>query len=139
MTPDKIIVGLFGVSAIAFIYRFFLMKKEEEAVVAENNSVNIIVKGGYSPNIISIPKGKPTTINFTRRDPSSCLEEVMLPDFKIRKYLPLNKTTPIQVTPKRSGTFEISCGMNMFHGKIIVEDTEQSRSNENTKPNRRIK
>lgn len=121
MEIDKLIVAIFSVSGIVFTYWFFLMRKDGEAVVVKENSVDITVKGGYSPNIISIPKDKTTTINFNRTDPSSCLEEVVLSDFKIKKYLPLNKTTPIQINPKKSGTFEISCGMNMFHGKIIVE------------------
>jgi len=120
MDIDKILVGIFSLVGMAFTYWFFLMKKDDEVVIVKSNSVDVKVEGGYSPNIISIPKGKTTTINFIRKDPSSCLEEVVLPGFKIRKFLPLNKTTPIQVTPKKSGTFEISCGMNMFHGKIIV-------------------
>ncbi|MBI4080229.1 MAG: cupredoxin domain-containing protein [Candidatus Levybacteria bacterium] len=118
---DKILVAILSLAGMAFTYWFFLMKKEGEAVVVNTNSVDITVMGGYSPEVISIPKGKTTTLNFIRKDPSSCLEEVVLPDFKIRKYLPLNETTPIQVTPKESGTFEIVCGMNMFHGKIIVK------------------
>lgn len=121
MEIDKLLVSLFSIGGIAFTYWFFLMRKDEEAVVVKTNSVDIIVEGGYSPNVISIPKGKTTTLNFFRKDPSSCLEEVVLPDFKIRKYLSLNKTTPINVTPKKGGTYEISCGMNMFHGKIKVE------------------
>ncbi len=118
---DKLLVAISSISGIAFTYWFFLMKKDDDAVVVKTNSVDISVEGGYSPSVISISKNKQTTINFFRKDPSSCLEEVVLPDFKIRKYLPLNKTTSIQITPTRSGTFEISCGMNMFHGKIIVQ------------------
>ena len=121
MTPDKILVAIASMSGIAFVYWFFLMKKEEATVVVSNNSVDIIAEGGYSPNVISIPKGKPTTINFIRKDPSSCLEEVVLGDFKLRKYLPLNLKTPITITPKKSGEFDYACGMNMFHGKIIVK------------------
>jgi len=121
MEIDKLIVALVSLSGIAFTYWYFLMKKDDEAVIVKTNSIDITVEGGYSPNVISIPLGKTTTINFFRKDPSTCLEEVVLPDFKIRKHLALNKTTPIQITPKNSGTFEISCGMNMFHGKIIVK------------------
>lgn len=120
MSIDKILVGLFSVVGVVFTYWFFLMKKDDEAVVVKTNSVDILVEGGYSPNVISIPNNKLTTINFIRKDPSSCLEEVVLPDFKIRKYLPLNKTTPIQIVPQKSGSFDIVCGMNMFHGKIKV-------------------
>ncbi len=120
MTLDKIFVALFSITGIAFVYWFFLMKKDSEAVSVKGTSVDINVKGGYSPEVISIQKGKSTTLNFIRRDSSSCLEEVVLPDFKVRRYLPMNKTVSIPVTPNKEGTYEISCGMNMFHGKIIV-------------------
>ena len=119
MEIDKIIVTILSIAGIGFTYWFFLMKKDE--VVSVTDSVDILVEGGYNPSSISIPKGKTTKINFTRRDPSSCLEEVVLSDFKIKKYLPLNKTVTVEITPKESGTYNFSCGMNMFHGKIIVE------------------
>ena len=117
---DKLIVAILSIAGVVFTYWFFLMKKDDKVVVVSENSVDITVEGGYSPNVISILKGKTTTINFIRKDPSSCLEEVVLPEFKIRRYLPLDKTTKIVITPKKMGTFEISCGMNMFHGKIKV-------------------
>lgn len=119
MNIDDILVAIFSFSGMAFTYWFFLMKKEE--VVSVTNSVDIIVEGGYSPNAISIPQGKTTKISFTRKDPSSCLEEVVLGDFKIRKFLPLNKKVTIEVTPKKKGEFNFTCGMNMFHGKIVVK------------------
>ncbi len=119
MTLDKIIVTILGVLGIAFTYWFFLMKKSKETTVVDY--VDIIVKGGYSPEVISIPKDKTTRINFIRKDPNSCLEEVVLGDFKIRKYLPLNQKVTIKLTPQRSGEFKYSCGMNMYHGKIIVK------------------
>jgi plastocyanin domain-containing protein len=120
MTFDKIIVTVLGFALAAFIYWFFLMKKEKSVVVTDD--VDIIVEGGYSPNVISIQKGKLMKLNFVRKDPSSCLDEVVLPDFKKKAFLPLNKTTTIEITPQETGEFVYSCGMNMFHGKIIVRD-----------------
>ncbi len=119
MELDKIFVALFTISGMAFTYWFFLMKKED--VVSVTDSVDITVEGGYSPNTISIPLGKTTRISFTRKDPSSCLEEVVLDDFRIKKYLPLNKKVTVEVTPQKKGVFGFACGMNMFHGKIIVK------------------
>jgi len=116
---DKIIVTLLGVAGIVFTYWFFLMKKDN--VIEVTDSVDILVKGGYSPNTISISKGKTTVLNFLRTDPSSCLEDILLPNFKVRKFLPLNQKVAIPITPKESGEYEIVCGMNMFHGKIIVK------------------
>ena len=120
MTLDKILVGVITIAGMAFTYWFFLMKKEE--VVSVTDSIDITVEGGYTPNTISIPQGKTTKINFLRKDPSSCLEEVVLGDFKIRKYLPLNQKITIEVTPQKKGEFGFACGMNMFHGKIIVRE-----------------
>lgn len=125
MTLDKIFVVVASLGGIVFTYWFFLMKKDK--VVSVTDSVDIIVEGGYSPNTISIPQGKTTKISFLRHDPSSCLEEVVLGDFKIRKFLPLNKKVTIEITPQKAGEYNFTCGMNMFHGKIIVEDPEQSR------------
>lgn len=116
---DKIIVTITGLMGIAFTYWFFLMKQGKEVVVSD--SVDIIVEGGYSPEVIVIPKGKTTKINFIRKDPSNCLEEVVLGDFKIRKYLPLNQKVMIELTPEKAGEFGYACGMNMYHGKIIVK------------------
>ncbi len=118
MEIDKILVALFSIGGIAFTYWFFLMKKEE--VIAVTDSVDIVVEGGYTPNTISIPQGKTTKINFIRKDPSGCLEEVVLSDFKIKKYLPLDQKVTIDVTPKEKGEYIFACGMNMFKGKIIV-------------------
>lgn len=119
MSVDKIFVTIFSLAGIAFTFWFFLMKKED--VVSVRDSVDIIVDGGYSPSTISIPQGKTTKINFIRKDPSSCLEEVILSDFKIKKFLPLNQKVSIEITPKKDGTYPFSCGMNMFHGKIVVK------------------
>lgn len=118
MTLDKIFVAILSLAGIGFVYWYFLMNKEE--VVSVKDSVDIIVDGGYSPNTISIPKNKTTKINFTRKDPSTCLEEVVLSEFKIRKYLPLNKKVSIEITPQKTGEYPFSCGMSMFHGKIKV-------------------
>lgn len=119
MTIDKILVEIFSIIGIAFTYWFFLMKTEQEVAVT-SDSIDITVEGGYQPEVISMPKDKTTKLNFLRKDPSNCLEEVVLGDFKVKKYLPLNEKVTIPITPQKAGEFVYSCGMNMFHGKIKV-------------------
>lgn len=116
---DKLLVAVFGFSGIVFTYWFFLMKKGKE--VAVKTQVDITVSGGYSPEVVSIPLGKTTKINFIRTDPADCLSEVVLSDFRIKKELPLNKKVTIEITPEKKGEFGYACGMNMYHGKIIVK------------------
>lgn len=118
MSTDKILVTVIGLVGIIFTYWFFLMKKEKEVEV--KNQVDITVSGGYSPEVISIPRGKTTKINFIRTDPTDCLSDVVLSDFKIRRELPMNQKVSIEVTPQKSGEYKFSCGMNMYHGKIVV-------------------
>lgn len=124
---DKVIVTIVGIVGLVFTYWFFLMKREKEVSVENKRSLNsdefevdIIVEGGYKPEVISIPLGKKTKINFIRKDRSSCLEEVVLPDFKIKKFLPVNEKVTVEINPQSKGEFGFACGMNMFHGKIIV-------------------
>lgn len=115
---DKTIVTIIGIAAIGAIYWFFFGKKEE--VAEAKSSWDIAVVGGYKPATITIPNGKKSTITFTRKDPNSCLEEIVLPDFKIKKFLTLGEPVTISVSPTKPGIYGMHCGMNMFHGKIIV-------------------
>lgn len=116
---DKIIVTIAGVALVLFIKWFFFAKKEV-AKEAEGEVVNIIVSGGYSPSVIKLKKGKTTTLGLLRTDQNSCLEEFVLWDFKIKKYLPIGERVEVQITPDKKGEFTFSCGMNMYHGKVIV-------------------
>ncbi len=118
MTLDQILVSIFTVSGIIFTYWFFLMKNEN--IVEVQDEVDILVHGGYQPSVIKIPTGKTTKINFLRKDSSSCLEEVVISDFRVKRYLPLNKKVTVSVSPEKPGEYEFACGMNMFHGKIIA-------------------
>lgn len=116
---DKIIISIFGFLSILFTYWFFFMKKQN--TVAASESIVILVDGGYNPEQIAIPYGKTTKLVFHRKDSNSCLEEVVLADFKVRKFLPLNEKTEIEINPTKKGDFDFSCGMGMYHGKLIVQ------------------
>ncbi len=116
---DKILVAIGGIISSFFVYWYFFMKKEQTVEASE--SIDILVEGGYKPSTISIPYGKTTRINFLRKDGNSCLEDVVLADFKIRKSLPMNEKVTIEVTPDKKGDFDFTCGMGMFHGKLIVK------------------
>lgn len=116
---DKIIVAVSGIGVIGFIYWFFFGKKEE--VIAVEDKIDILVDGGYKPENIKIKKGKTTKLIFKRTDPNTCLEEIYIPDFKVKKFLPLDQKVEIDLTPEKAGIFQTHCGMGMFHGKVIVE------------------
>lgn len=115
---DKILVTIFGLLSIFFTYWYFFMKKTN--TVQAEGIIDILVDGGYKPDRISIPFGQTTKLIFLRKDSNSCLEEVVLADFKVRKFLTLNEKTEIEINPAKKGVFDFSCAMGMFHGKLIV-------------------
>ena len=56
MAIDKVLVAIFGVLGIFFTYWFFLMKKDK--IVEAQDSIDIIVEGGYSPQLFLFLKEK---------------------------------------------------------------------------------
>lgn len=119
MNTTDIIVIVAAVLGIGVVAWFFLGKRSK--VVQVSGEIEIVVDGGYSPDTIEVPAGRPTTIRFFRKDPSSCLEDVVISDLKLRRPLALGERTEIVVTPPRAGTYRFSCGMGMYHGTIIAK------------------
>ncbi len=115
---EKVAVTIGGLTVIAFIYWFFFGKKED--AVEASDKLTITVDGGYKPSVIRVKQGRKTTLTFIRKDPNTCLEDFILPEFKVKKYLPINTPVSVTITPPSKGTFDFHCGMNMFHGKIEV-------------------
>lgn len=111
-------VTVAGIAGIAGIYWFFFGKKEE--AMDASDRWTITVEGGYKPNIIKIPKDKPAALTFVRKDANSCLEEIVFPDYKIKKYLPLNEKVTIMLSPPHPLKSSFHCGMSMYQGRIDV-------------------
>jgi len=119
------LVALAGLATIAWVnWYFFFAERRAVAAAATGGTqeVEIEVKGGYDPGVIRLKRGVPARLVFNRQETSSCSEEVVLPAFGIRRFLPPFKKTPVELTPTERGTFEITCGMSMLHGKLVVED-----------------
>ncbi len=104
----------------------FTKTKSQTAQVKQGiQSVDIIVDGGYTPDRIEVSAGEPVKLNFFRKDHSSCLEQVLLPDFNQALDLTLNQTTTVEILPEKPGEYIFTCGMNMYRGVIIAEDLER--------------
>ncbi len=125
MTPDKIIVTLSGLAAIVFIVWFFWLVKKPGVKAALTGSgyqeAMVLVKGGYTPDVIVVERGKPVRLNFVRAESASCSEMVLFPDFKKSAQLPEGETVAVELMPDKAGEFEFQCQMGMLRGKLIVE------------------
>ena len=125
MTPDRIIVTALSLALIVFIVWFFWMKKDKGTRASQTSSgyqeVMILVKGGYTPDVIVVQKDRPVRLNFRREETASCSEMVLLPDFEQSARLPTGETVAVEFIPKEAGEFEFACQMGMLRGKLIVE------------------
>ena len=59
---------------------------------------------------------------FDRKDKGGCSEELVFPDFGIRRFLPTGEKTVVEITPSTAGRYEFMCGMSMLHGAVVAED-----------------
>ena len=120
-------VTLAGLAAIVWVnWYFFLAGPSAVAAMTEQGGVQVVridVKGGYSPAVIRVRAGSPVRLEFHRDETNPCTEEVVVPDFGIRTFLPAHRTTPVSFTPSE-GKHEFACGMGMIRGTLIAERGE---------------
>ena len=125
MTPDKILVTLGGLAAIAFIVWFFWLAKKQGVKASLTSSgyqeAMVLVKGGYTPDVILVKRGTPVRLNFVRTESAACSEMVLFPDFKKSARLPEGETVAVELMPDKAGEYEFQCQMGMLRGKLIVE------------------
>ena len=122
----EIIVLSMGAALIALVIWYFFfgegVRATAEVSAAGVQQIKVTVKGGYTPDVIVVKRGVPVELDFYRDETNDCTEQVVLGDFQISRRLPAFQTTPVTFTPQRAGEFKFTCGMNMVHGKLIVED-----------------
>ncbi|MGH9960322.1 MAG: cupredoxin domain-containing protein, partial [Pyrinomonadaceae bacterium] len=76
---------------------------------------------GYQPATLKLRRGVHARVTFVRTTDATCAKEIVLPDFGIRRALPLNQPVVVSLTPNKKGEFTFACGMNMMRGQLIVQ------------------
>ena len=131
MTGAQIAVTLAGLAAIAWINWYFFLAGRGGAVATASGPgvqrARIVVRGGYTPSTVRVESGRPVRLEFDRQETSGCTEEVVLPNFGIRTYLPAHRITSVEFTPVKPGRYEFTCGMAMVRGTILVEKSGVER------------
>ena len=99
MTSLQIAVTLVGIATMVWVNWYFFLAGER-AVAASGagsgpQSIRIVVDGGYSPSVVTVEAGRPVRLEFERRESSGCTEEVVVPDFGIRTFLPAHQVMPV--------------------------------------------
>jgi plastocyanin domain-containing protein len=123
MTPLDWGIAAVAVLLIIFVNWFFLGPKGRPVAAAAASpggivDVNVLVEGGYTPSSIEVPAGSRVRMTLDRREDNPCSDEIVIPDFQIRKSLTAHAKTTVEFTAT-AGRHEFSCGMGMLHGAII--------------------
>lgn len=118
-----VILSGFVMTILIAWYFWFAPKAQTRVAVSASGAqeVAITVKGGYTPDVIVVQKGRPVRLTFTRQESSACSEKVLFPDFNQNALLPEGKPTTIEFTPDKPGEYGFQCQMGMLRGKLIVE------------------
>lgn len=120
-----------GLAAIAWVNWYFFVAGRAPVAATVRAGIDvgagaqeqvITVDGGYSPAVVKVKAGRPVRLVFDRKDSGSCSEEVVFPDFNVRRFLPTGARTVIEVTPPKAGRYEFTCGMSMLRGALVAED-----------------
>ncbi len=123
ITDWLVIAG--GLAAIAWVNWYFLLSGRSRAVEANASAggvqeITITVQGGYDPAMVRVRSGARVRLIFDRQETSGCSDEIVLPDFGVRRFLPPLEKTTIEVTPRAPGSYEFTCGMGMLRGRLVV-------------------
>ncbi len=123
MNPVDIAVVVCGLALTGLLGWFFFGPKKARSAdqVGKFQEVKVTVKGGYSPDRVLVRQGVPLRIVFDRQESGECTSRVVFPDFALNRSLPAYAQTTVDLLPDRAGEFGFACGMNMVHGKLIVE------------------
>jgi plastocyanin domain-containing protein len=124
MSPLDLGIAAAAVALIILINWYFLGPKSAAVVSAPSSGgavdVTVRVEGGYSPSVIEVPAGSRVRMTLDRREDNPCSDELVIPDFGIRRELPAFAKTLVEFTAT-PGTHEFKCGMGMLHGSIVAK------------------
>lgn len=125
MTMTDLLIIITATATIAAIAIFFWGPRRGGLRIPIASSgyqeAMILVKGGYTPDLIIVQRGKPVRLNFRREETAACSEMVVLGDFEKSARLPEGEVVPLEFVPEQAGEYEFTCQMGMLRGKVIVE------------------
>lgn len=127
MGTDAVVI-VAAIAAVVWVNWYFFFGPRPAVAAAAGaggvQHVTVRVQGGYQPSVVRARPGVPLRITFRREETSGCSEEVVFPDFGVRRFLPAHESTVIELPAQRTGSYAFTCGMGMLQGRLVVEDDD---------------
>lgn len=115
-----VIVAALVLTAFIVWYFFAPRKAAEASREGDVQTAHIVVKGGYTPQVVEVRAGSPVRLEFDRQEDGECSSHVVFSDLGLDRTLPAFTTTNVEFTPRKAGDLPYACGMNMLHGMVKV-------------------
>ena len=94
------------------------------SIFSKNQTKKVVVNAdnhGYKPHTVTFKVGKPAQLKFIPSDNMGCMNEVVSRDLNFDEKLDGKKDVTIDIPTDKPGTYNYACGMDMFHGKVVVK------------------
>jgi len=144
MVEKRKIMSLLGLAVIAAVFVFaahgmitgnVLSSAQNDTTppgaVPQTGSVQVVQmtmqSGNYTLNPSQVRVNVPVRLVADMNTIRGCYTTVVIKDIGVRKTLSLSDNT-IEFTPTKTGTFHMTCGMNMAGGQIVVVDESGNAS-----------
>lgn len=83
--------------------------------------VAITVDGkGFTPSAVTLKKGGPGALVFTRTTDETCATEVVFPELDLKKPLPKNTPVTITIPTDKEQKLTFQCGMGMYKSAVVI-------------------
>ncbi|MFF5209062.1 heavy metal translocating P-type ATPase [Streptosporangium sp. NPDC000396] len=124
-TAEWVVVLVSGGLLVFLVWYFFGPRRSRLAELRHGvQEAEIVVRGGYSPDVIRVRQGIPVRLVFDRRESGDCTSRVLFPGFGVSRALPAFAKSVVELDPQRAGEYGFVCGMSMVHGRLIVEPAD---------------
>jgi plastocyanin domain-containing protein len=117
-----VLINIAGALLIAFIIWWFWLVKPKAKISQQNDIIDVIAENGvYTPSLIQAHPGHPLTLRFIRKDSNPCAEKVIFSELNKSADLPLDQPQDITLTIEKPGSYEFTCQMGMYRGKLLIQ------------------
>ncbi len=94
------------------------------SIFSKDQTKKVVVNAenhGYKPETVTFKQGKPAKLKFIPSDNMGCMNEVVFKELGIDEKLDGKKEVTVDIPTDKLGTYNYACGMDMFHGKVVVK------------------
>ena len=113
-------VALLAIVSLPLIAQSRRRPKTRQPAKVQSATVMLTDKG-YQPGSLKLRRGVLARVTFIRKIEETCGKAIAIPEYNIRRELPLNEPVVVEFTPNKAGEFNFTCGMGMLRGALIVQ------------------